>query len=73
MENLIVKVKDKNKVELLIQMLLALNFVDSVNVLPSQTTTTEDSQEDFFKMAGIWEDRDISIDSIRQQAWREIK
>lgn len=27
--------------------------------------------EDFFAIAGIWENRDINVDSIRQQAWRE--
>lgn len=73
MKELIVKVKDQNKVEMLIQMLSALNFVDSVNVLPTKTTARSDSSEDFFEMAGIWKDRDISIDSIRQQAWRERK
>lgn len=28
-------------------------------------------EADFFEIAGIWENREINVDSIRQQAWRE--
>ncbi len=73
MEELIVKVRDKDKAQMLLQMLLALDFVDSVNVLPAQTTTQSNEEEEFFDIAGIWEDRDITIDSLRQQAWRDLK
>ncbi len=26
-------------------------------------------EEDFFSLAGLWQDREISIESIRKQAW----
>ncbi len=32
--------------------------------------TNEDDSLDFFSMAGIWEDREITLESIRQKAWR---
>jgi hypothetical protein len=73
MEELIVKVKDKDKAQMLLQMLSALDFVDSVKVLSAQTTTQSNEEEEFFDIAGIWQDRDITIDSVRQQAWRDLK
>ncbi|MGK7940357.1 MAG: hypothetical protein AB4062_09450 [Crocosphaera sp.] len=40
------------------------------NVSLSQTTENLE-QENFFSLAGIWENRDINLEEIRQQAWRE--
>lgn len=28
-------------------------------------------QEDFFSCAGLWKDRDITQESLREQAWRK--
>jgi hypothetical protein len=54
------------------------NFIESIDlkhqpekpVSPSQIPEKPE-QEDFFTVAGIWEKREINIESIRQQAWRE--
>lgn len=37
--------------------------------LDSLETSSED--EAFFGMAGLWENRDITIDSIRREAWKK--
>ena len=29
------------------------------------------NEQDFFATAGIWENRDINIDSLRKKAWGE--
>ena len=73
MKELIVKVNDQDKAQMLLQMLSALDFVDSVNVLPAQSTTQFDQEKEFFEIAGIWENRDITVDSLRQQAWHDLK
>ncbi|MGK7957252.1 MAG: hypothetical protein AB4063_18685 [Crocosphaera sp.] len=40
------------------------------NVVFSQTREKQE-QENFFSMAGIWENREIDINSLRQEAWRQ--
>jgi hypothetical protein len=57
----------------LFELLTALDFVDSV-----KTSQTEEVQEDatgwedsldFFSLAGLWQDREVTLESIRQKAW----
>ncbi len=70
MEQLIVQVADKEKAEMLFKILSALDFVNSVEVMKDKVATSDDEQ-DFFSLAGLWENRNITTESIRQQAWRE--
>jgi hypothetical protein len=70
MEQLIVRVANKEKAEMLSQILTALDFVNSVEIIEENPSLADDEQE-FFAMAGLWENRTITIDSIRQEAWRE--
>jgi len=73
MEQIVVQVSDKQKAKVLFELLTALDFVDSV-----KTSQTEEVQEDvtdqeekldFFSVAGLWQDRDVTLESIRQKAW----
>ncbi|WOB68754.1 hypothetical protein [Microcystis aeruginosa] len=70
MKQLIVHIRDQEKAETLSKILTALDFVDSVEIIEDQTTLS-DNEQDFFALAGLWEDRDITPKSIRQTAWRE--
>lgn len=70
MEQLIVRVTDKEKAKMLSKILSALDFVNSVSRI-EEIKTTSDDEENFFSLAGVWENRDITIESIRQEAWRE--
>lgn len=67
---LIVQVADKDKAEMLTKILTSLDFVKSVELVEHKPTISDDEQ-DFFSLAGLWENRDITTDSIRQQAWME--
>lgn len=67
---LIVRVSDKGKAEMLTKILTSLDFVNSVEIVEDQPTIS-DEEPDFFSLAGLWENRDISTESIRQEAWRE--
>ncbi|MBE9055433.1 hypothetical protein [Sphaerospermopsis sp. LEGE 08334] len=69
MQQLIIQVADKEKAEMLLKIISALDFVNSVEVVEDNTNIV-DSQQDFFALAGMWENRDITTESIRQQAWR---
>lgn len=78
MEHIVVQVRDKDKAKILLELLSALDFVDSVQaghtaevdttLLTSPIPTPAEAQ-DFFALAGLWQDRPISLESIRQQAW----
>jgi hypothetical protein len=44
-----------------------LYFIDFVEVVDH--TVTDESEADFFAMAGVWQGRDITQESLRQKAW----
>ena len=72
MEKILVYVKDKEKAQLLSELLMALDFVESVNtdsVETEATLATQGELADFFALAGLWEGREINLNSIRQRAW----
>ena len=71
MEEIIIRVKDKDKAKALYELLRALDFVDSIAKDSREESADNQSQEDdaFFSLAGIWSDRDISQESLRQKAW----
>jgi hypothetical protein len=72
MEKISVYVKDKEKAQMLSELLMALDFVEAVNTASEEVetaSTPEGEVSDFFTLAGLWEGREITLDSIRQQAW----
>ena len=75
MQHIIVEVQDQEKAQLLYEVLKALDFVTLVSTDDSQTEMTSHHEEastyseEFFSYAGLWADREISLTSIRQQAW----
>jgi superfamily II DNA/RNA helicase len=71
MEQLIVRVADKEKAKMLSKILSALDFVNSVEVMEDKTIISNNNEQDFFSLAGLWENRNVTIESIRQEAWRE--
>ncbi len=72
-EEIIIQVKDKNKVQWLTNLLQALDFVSSVRVEHrkngKRTSTQQKSTDDFFAFAGLWADRDVTIETLRNKAW----
>ncbi|MDT8305787.1 MAG: hypothetical protein RRC07_07610 [Anaerolineae bacterium] len=72
MEQIIIRIRDKEKARLLLQLLRSLDFVENIEVEEtvsnsgSETTTEENG---FFSLAGLWEGRDISLESLRRAAW----
>lgn len=53
---------------MLLDLLTALDPVDSVQAGQSEISE-QDTQEDFFSQAGIWQDRDVTQESIRKESW----
>lgn len=54
--------------QMLFDLLIALGPVESVQTGQSETSE-QDTPEDFFSLAGIWQDRDVTQRSIRKEAW----
>ena len=68
MKQLIVHIRDQEKAETLSKILTALDFVDSVEIIEDQTTLS-DNEQDFFALARLWEDRDITRISHKAREW----
>ncbi len=73
MEHIVVQVRDKEKAKVLLELLAALDFVESVRTSETEEigagSTTLEEAFDFFSLAGLWQDREVSVESIRQRAW----
>ncbi|MCI5146317.1 MAG: hypothetical protein D3923_12510 [Candidatus Electrothrix sp. AR3] len=69
MEKIIIHVENKEKAKMLLDLLAALDFVDSVQTEQVEKVG-QDAPADFFALAGIWQDRDITQESIRKEIKR---
>lgn len=70
MEQITVQVRDKEKARMLLELLTALDFVESVQTIRSESAVEyQEEPPDFFALAGLWQDRETNLESIRQQAW----
>lgn len=70
MEQITIRIRDRKKAQTLIDFLKSLDFVETIieKELPDSSGVV-DEENDFFAMAGMWEGRDISLKTIREQAW----
>ena len=70
MEQITIRIKDRKKAQTLIEFLKSLDFVETISEkeLPDELGTVNQENE-FFALAGLWEGRDISLKTIREQAW----
>ena len=69
MEQLILNIKDSNKMPFLMQLLKQLDFVEVEEVKKKKAS----AEYDFFSSAGLWADREINAKELRKQAWERMK
>ena len=71
MEQITIRIKDKKKAQTLLDFLKSLDFIESISEkdLSVEKTSVKKGEKDFFSMAGFWAGRNITIQSIREQAW----
>ncbi len=67
METLIIKVKNRERLLFLYEMLKYYDFVELPEI---EKQTEKDASHDFFSSAGLWKGRDISQHELREQAWK---
>lgn len=74
MEQITILVRDQGKARSLLDLLRSLDFVSILNIENIDATVVDPNlkaadEEEFFAAAGIWKDRDITVESLRSVAW----
>ena len=71
MEQILIQIKDKSKAQALMNFLKTLDYIENITSanLPMVESSKKDKEADFFALAGLWANRDISQESLRKQAW----
>lgn len=64
MQKIILKVKDENKLNFLLELLNQFNFIEI------EQPVEKSKDYDLFASAGIWKNRDITAEQIRGKAWK---
>ena len=65
-ETIILRVNDRRGLQFLYSLLEKLEFIE----LAESEKEIVDSSHDFFKSAGLWRDRNINQEIIRNKAWK---
>ncbi|MBF0229404.1 MAG: hypothetical protein HQK63_07415 [Desulfamplus sp.] len=74
----IVRIDDYEKALKFMEFLTTLDFVKGIktfdNSHPKAVEQTSDTEiwDNFFSLAGLWENRNINIENLRKQAWRDV-
>jgi hypothetical protein len=70
MEQITIQVNDRDKAQVLINFLKTLDFVENVSsadLLVADNGVSDTT--DFFALAGVWAEREITLQSLREKAW----
>lgn len=71
---LVVQIRDHNKAVKFIEFLRAFDFVQIIQTNTTDETIAQDENNgehpvDFFSYAGLWANREMTVNALRQQAW----
>lgn len=74
MEQITILIRDHQKARSLLDLLQSLDFVSILDIEDVEPSTPEleggaSREEEFFSAAGIWKDREITVESLRAEAW----
>jgi hypothetical protein len=72
MEQITIQIKDRKKAKTLLDFLKSLDFVENIteeDLSPTNEVKASDDESGFFALAGLWAGREISLKTIREQAW----
>jgi hypothetical protein len=68
MEKITLTIKDDSKLSFFLKLLKQLDFVEVHDVSPGRKSKPK--EHDFFASAGLWKNRDIDADKLRENAWK---
>ena len=63
--------KKLNEVDLFIQFILFQTHQNTKQIIKQEEK--QGSKDDFFDICGMWQDKDIDINSLRKKAWRKLE
>jgi len=66
MEQLIINIKNKQKLSFVLQLFKQFDFIEVVKINEKKTI----SEYNFFASSGLWKDRQIDSKDIRNRAWK---
>ena len=71
MEEITIQISDRYKTPALLNFLKTLDFVENIRRVefPLAGVKETNKDEEFFALAGLWADKDITLNSIRREAW----
>ena len=71
MEQITIRIKDRKKAQTLLDFLKSLDFIESISEknVPTESPATAANEKEFFALAGLWTGRNISLKTLREQAW----
>ena len=69
MTQIVIHVQNNEKARLLLELLRSLDFVDTVETGESSLSQTTTADNDFFALAGIWQEREIDLAKLRRSIW----
>jgi hypothetical protein len=67
------RVKNKSKFDRLLALIRDLDYVEILKNDQGKKNKKISSEDDFFALAGIWKDRNISAKELREKAWPKTK
>lgn len=65
MEKIILTIKDDRKKNFFLELLKQFDFIEV-----QKATEKKTDQYDFFASAGLWKNRNITANQLREQAWK---
>lgn len=68
MQHIILKVKDESKLNVLIQFLRNIDFIE----IEEKIKKDKEKGNIFKHSFGIWKDREITLDQLREKVWKRI-
>lgn len=70
MDTITLKIKNREKLDHFLAFIKDLDFVEVLSDNAEKKISKEKkSKDDFFSLAGIWENRDIDAEQLRAKAW----
>ena len=73
METVTLKIKNKSKFQHFLTFIKDLDYVEVLKKEPVKKKKKTAEENDFFALAGMWENRDISAEDLRSKAWPKRK
>ncbi len=67
MSKILIDIKDKSKENIVVSLLRELSFIEFKEF---RKTNKTGKTSDFRKLFGIWKDRKVKFDDLRQKAWQ---